>query len=156
MPGPALTSLLAGASVVRARAFWEAGGFSPRLWPGGEEELLALDLAARGWCMCWAEDVVMHHAAPRQRDARRMRRLGIRNTLWTTWLRRPVPVALHRTFTLLRQLPRDATTVAALAEAARGAPWVVRERRVVPSSVEDTLRLLGTTQLRSPARRYVG
>ncbi|WP_433793781.1 glycosyltransferase family 2 protein [Actinoplanes sp. CA-252034] len=39
LPGPALGSFLAGASVVRRDAFERAGGFSERLWLGGEEEL---------------------------------------------------------------------------------------------------------------------
>lgn len=156
LPGPALMSLLAGASMVRVRAFVEVGGFSPRLWLGGEEELLALDLAARGWWMCWAEHVLVHHASSKRRDARRRRRLGIRNTLWTTWLRRPLPVALRRTGGMLRRMPRDLATLAALAEAVRGAPWVLRERRVVPPEVEAALRTLDRTQLRSPARRYLG
>ena len=61
-------------------------------WPSfrdGEEELLALDLAAAGWWMCWAEDVVIHHEPSPSRDAGQRRRLGIRNTLWTLGLRRP-------------------------------------------------------------------
>lgn len=156
LPGPALMSLLAGASMLRVSAFAQVGGFSPRLWLGGEEELVALDLAARGWWMCWAEDVVVHHAPSTQRDSRRRRQLGIRNTLWTTWLRRPAPVALRRTATLLRQLPRDRTTAAALVEAVRGVPWVLRERRVVPPEVEAALRTLDHVQLHSPARRYLG
>ena len=88
LPGPALLSILAGASMLRAAAFAEAGGFSPRLWLGGEEELLSLDLAAAGWWMCWAEDVIVHHSASAVRDPRQRRILGIRNTLWTAWLRR--------------------------------------------------------------------
>ena len=66
LPGPALLSILAGASMLRAAAFAEAGGFSPRLWLGGEEELLSLDLAAAGWWMCWAEDVIVHHCGLRR------------------------------------------------------------------------------------------
>ena len=49
--------------------------------------------------MCWAEYVVVHHAASTARDPRERRRVGIRNTLWTTWLRRPLPAAA-------RSLPR--------------------------------------------------
>lgn len=142
LPGPALMSVLAGATMFRVSAFQQVGGFSRKLWLGGEEELLSLDLASRGWWMCWAENVVVHHAPSRQRDSRRRRQLGIRNTIWTSWLRRPVPVAVRRT--------------AAVLEAAAGAPWVLRERRVVPPGVEAALQTLEATQLRSPARRYVG
>ncbi|SEG65721.1 Glycosyltransferase, GT2 family [Thermomonospora echinospora] len=156
MPGPALMSILAGASMLRADAFRAAGGFSPRLWIGGEEELLCMDLAARGWWMCWAEDVVVHHQASPARDPRHRRMLGIRNTLWTTWLRRPADSALRRTATVLRSVPRDRASARAVAAALAGLPWVLRERQVVPDHVERALRLLEEPQRTSPARRYVG
>jgi GT2 family glycosyltransferase len=156
LPGPALLGILAGASMLRVTAFREVGGFSPRLWFGGEEELLAIDLAARGWWMCYRGDVVVHHSASTVRDATERRRLGIRNTLWTTWLRRPVPGALRRTGAVLGSLPRDATTARALADAVAGLPWVVRQRRVVPRDVEEGLRLLEGPQRTSLARRYIG
>jgi GT2 family glycosyltransferase len=63
LPGPALGSFLAGASVVRRSAFLDAGGFSPRLWLGGEEELLATDLLSAGWELCYLDDLVVHHQA---------------------------------------------------------------------------------------------
>jgi GT2 family glycosyltransferase len=156
LPGTALLSILAGASMLRVTAFRAVGGFSPRLWIGGEEELLSLDLAARGWWMCWAEEVVVHHAASRLRDPRLRRRLGIRNTLWTAWLRRPVPGAFRRTVEVLRSVPRDRASAAAIAAALRGLPWVVRERQVVPAHVERGLRLLEEPQRHSKARRYIG
>jgi GT2 family glycosyltransferase len=155
LPGPALLGILAGASMLRVSAFREVGGFSSRLWLGGEEELLAIDLAACGWWMCYRDDVVVHHEAA-ARDSTRRRQLGIRNTLWTTWLRRPVPSALRRTGAVIGSLPRDAASALAVAEAVRGLPWVVRERRVVPRGVEQGLRLLEEPQRRSAARRYVG
>jgi GT2 family glycosyltransferase len=155
LPGPALLSILAGASMLRTSAFREVGGFSPRLWLGGEEELLSLDLASAGWWMCWAEDVIVHHQASTARDPVQRRRLGIRNTLWTTWLRRPLPDALRRTGTLLRQVPADRTTARALAQAVAGLGWVLRERRVVPDHVAYGLRLLEEPQRTSKARRYV-
>ncbi|MCW2901246.1 MAG: wbbL1 [Streptosporangiaceae bacterium] len=156
LPGPALLSILAGASMLRVTAFRAAGGFSPRLWLSGEEELLSLDLAAQGWWMCWAEDVVVHHAASKLRDPRQRRKLGIRNTLWTAWLRRPAWDALRRTAAVLRSVPRDRASAVAVAAALAGLPWVVRERRVVPAHVEQGLRLLEEPQRTSPARRYIG
>ncbi len=154
LPGPALLGILAGASMLRVRAFREVGGFSPRLWLGGEEELLALDLAAAGWWMCWAEQVVVHHAASPARDTRLRRRLGIRNTLWTAALRRPWPDVLRHARTVLGSAPLDRTTLAAIGDALAGLPWVLRERRVVPEHVVRGLRLLEGPA--SPARRYVG
>lgn len=156
LPGPALLGVLAGASMFRLSAFREVGGFSDRMWLGGEEELLALDLAAAGWWMCWAEAVVIHHLPSRARDPRRRRQLGIRNTLWTLWSRRSVRAALRRTASLLGSVPRDRASAAAVVEAVAGLPWVLRERRVVPAHVEHGLRLLEEPQRRSTARRYVG
>jgi GT2 family glycosyltransferase len=155
LPGPALGSFLAGASVLRREAFEEVGGFSERLWLGGEEELMAGDLAAAGWELCYLPQLTVHHQASRARDAHRRRRDGIRNTLWTTWLRRPLVPALRRTAHLLRTLPRDRVTAEGLLAAARGIPWVVRERRVLPPHAEARFAALDAVQRRSTARRYV-
>jgi GT2 family glycosyltransferase len=155
LPGPALGSFLAGASVLRRQAFLEVGGFSERLWLGGEEELMAGDLAAAGWELCYLPALTVHHQASRARDPHRRRRLGIRNTLWTTWLRRPLRPALRRTLQLLRTVPRDRVTVRGLLAAAGGIPWVVRERRVLPPHAEARFAALEDAQRRSTARRYV-
>jgi glycosyltransferase involved in cell wall biosynthesis len=156
LPGPALLGIMAGLTMVRVSAFLEVGGFCGRMWFGGEEELLALDLASHGWWMCWAEDVVIHHAPSPVRDTQRRRQLGIRNTLWTLWLRRPVRSALRRTGLILWSAPKDLATLAAVIEALRGTPWIFRERQVVPPSVEYGLRMLDEPQRLSVARRYVG
>ena len=156
LPGPVLGSFLAGATVLRTAAFRAAGGFSPRLWLGGEEELLAADLMADGWWLLFAEELRIHHAPSALRDPTRRRADGIRNTLWSTWLRRPAGSALRRTWRLLGSVPRDGATAAALLRAAAGTPWLLRERRVVPPRVEAALRLLDEAQRHSRARRYVG
>ncbi|MGW0246840.1 glycosyltransferase family 2 protein [Nocardia goodfellowii] len=156
LPGPALLGVMAGLSAFRVSAFQEVGGFSDRLWFGGEEELLALDLAAHGWWMCWVEDMVIHHAPSQRRDSTHRRRLGIRNTLWTMWLRRPARSALRRSAVVLKSAPADRTTVGAVLDTLRGLPWVLRERAVVPPHIEAGLVLLEDSQRSSRARRYVG
>lgn len=156
LPGPALGSFLAAATVLRTDAFRAAGGFSPRLWLGGEEELLATDLTTQGWWLAYVPELTVHHQPSTQRDSRLRRIHGIRNTLWFSWLRRPLPAALRRTLHLARTVPRDTASLRAFAEAAAGAPWVLRERRVVPAGIEARLRLLEREQRRSKARRYVG
>lgn len=156
LPGPALGSFLAGASVLRRDAFTAAGGFSSRLWLGGEEELLAVDLATAGWELCYAEDLTVHHRASTLRDPTRRRRDGLRNTLWFTWLRRPIRPALARTVHLARTVPRDRTSALAALDAVRGAGWVLAERRPVPAAVEARLSALDGPQRTSRARRYVG
>lgn len=154
-PGRRLVSFLAGASLVRAEPFLAAGGFHERFLIGGEEELLATDLMAAGWWIGYAPGLVVHHEPSPVRDAHERRYQGIRNTLWETWLRRPLPAAARRTVRLLARLPRDAVSARAVAAALRGAPWVVRERRVVPPEVEAFLELVEADQLGSRARRYV-
>lgn len=156
LPGPALGSILAAATCLRTDAFRAVGGFNPRLWLGGEEELLAADLAARDWWLCFAEDVSIHHHASPVRDSTERRRLGIRNTLWFNWLRRPAGHALRRTVWLAGSAPHDRVTAAAFGDALRGLPWILRERRPLPPHVEKRLRLLEDSQRRSTARRYVG
>jgi GT2 family glycosyltransferase len=155
LPGPALGSFLAGASVLRRDAFLQVGGFSDRLWLGGEEELMAGDLAAAGWELCYLPELTVHHQASRLRDPHRRRHDGIRNTLWTTWLRRPLRPALRRTLQLLRTVPRDRVTARALLDAVAGIPWVLRERRVLPPHAEARFAALEEAQRRSAARRYV-
>jgi GT2 family glycosyltransferase len=156
LPGPALLSIMAGASVLRAGAFRAAGGFSPRLWLGGEEELLCADLVAGGHWLCYLPAAVVHHQASTLRDPARRRQLGIRNTLWFTWLRRPASSALRRTAELAATVPRDRTSAAAFGAALRGLPWVLRERRPVPPRVEAWIQLLDAPRRDSAARRYVG
>jgi N-acetylglucosaminyl-diphospho-decaprenol L-rhamnosyltransferase len=155
LPGHPLLSFLAGVSIVRQRAFLAAGGFSAPLWLGGEEELLASDLARAGWHLAYVPEVLAHHHASTRRDPHLRRRHGLRNTLWFTWLRRPGLSALGRTVRLLRRMPWDRVSAAALADAARGLPWVVRERRVVPRHLERGYRLLEREQLAGTTRRYV-
>ncbi len=155
LPGPALGSFLAGASVLRREAFSDVGGFSERLWLGGEEELMAGDLAARGWELCYLPALTVHHEASPARDPHRRRHDGIRNTLWTTWLRRPLRPALRRSLHLLGTVPRDRVTVHALLAALAGLPWVLRERRVLPPHAEARFAALEAAQRTSTARRYV-
>ena len=156
LPGPALGSFLAGASVLRRDAFLACGGFHSRLWLGGEEELLAVDLATAGWELCYLSSLTVHHEASRLRDPTRRRRDGLRNTLWFTWLRRPFRPALRRTVHLALSVPRDRTSALAALDALRGAGWVLAERRQVPPAVEARLASLDASQRQSKARRYVG
>jgi GT2 family glycosyltransferase len=156
LPGPALGSFLAGASMVRRDAFVRSGGFSPRLWLGGEEELLATDLLSAGWELCYRDDMVVHHRASTLRDARLRRRVGLRNTLWFTWMRRPLAPALRRTAFLARTVPHDRVSALGAWDAVRGVPWLITQRHPRPAAVEARLSPLDATQRASTARRYVG
>ncbi|GHH87648.1 glycosyl transferase [Streptomyces sulfonofaciens] len=156
LPGPALGSFLAAATVMRTDAFRRAGGFHPGLWLGGEEELLATDLLRDGWWLSYAPGLTIHHAASRSRDSTARRVLGLRNTLWFTWLRRPLVPALRRTAHLLCTVPRDGASARAVLGAAAGLPWVLRQRAPVPPELEARLAALERARRGSPARRYVG
>ncbi|MFD7405793.1 glycosyltransferase family 2 protein [Streptomyces sp. NPDC059866] len=156
LPGPALGSFLAAATVLRADAFRAVGGFHPGLWIGGEEELLATDLLRLGYWLSYVPELTIHHAASPVRDSTGRRILGLRNTLWFTWLRRPWPSALRRTWYLLRTVPRDRASARAFARAAAGLPWVLRQRDPVPADLEARLAALERARRTSPARRYVG
>jgi GT2 family glycosyltransferase len=155
IPGHPLLSFLAGASMVRRSAFEAVGGFSDRLWLGGEEELLASDLARAGWAMTYVPNIVVHHRPSVARDAALRRRHGIRNTLWFNWLRRPWRSGLRRTWFLARTVPRDRISLAGFVDAVRGLPWVLVARKVVPPDVEQGYLALEQMQRESTARRYV-
>jgi GT2 family glycosyltransferase len=142
LPGPPVLGFLACAAIVRRSAYLEVGGFEPRLLIGGEEELLAADLASAGWGLAYVGEVVAHHHPSTARDARAVRRLGVRNTLWFAWLRRPASTAVHHTLQALGAASRDADARVGLLRALVGVPWVLRRRRVVPPRVESGLRML--------------
>jgi GT2 family glycosyltransferase len=139
LPGPAVLGFVACGAVARRSAVLDAGGFHGRYGFGGEEQLLAIDMAAAGWGLAYVEDVVAHHEPTRGPRARRDRR-ELRNRLWSAWLRRPLPRALRTTLAVAAE--GDGSARGALVAAARGLPWVLRERRPVPPHVERWLRLL--------------
>jgi N-acetylglucosaminyl-diphospho-decaprenol L-rhamnosyltransferase len=133
--GPAVLGFVACGAVARRDALLGVGGFHPRFGVGGEERLLALDLAAAGHRLAYAPEVVFHHhpgTGPRAGRTRQMRR----NDLWTAWLRRPPAPALRATAATASADPP------ALLAALRGLPWILRERRTLPAAVErDVLAL---------------
>jgi GT2 family glycosyltransferase len=142
LPGRPLLGFLAGASVARRSALREAGGFHRRFFVGGEEQLLAADLATRGWGMRYVPEIVVHHYPSTRRDVPRRRWQAVRNALWFAWLRRPWPSALRRTLALSRAALGDGAARKGLVAALAGLPWVCRERRVIPPEVERQLGLL--------------
>jgi GT2 family glycosyltransferase len=136
LPGPSVLGFVACGTVVRRDAFLAAGGFHPRFGVGGEEELLALDLRARGLGLAYVPDVVAIHEPSPARDPSRRRTVQARNALWVAWLRRRPAVAVRDTLAAARIALADPAVRRGLAEALRGLPWVLRERRVVPPDVE--------------------
>jgi GT2 family glycosyltransferase len=139
LPGPSVLGFIACGAIVRRDAFLEAGGFRSRLSVGGEEEILAVDLAERGWGLAYVPDVVAYHHPSDQRDEDGRRRLVTRNALWSVWLRRRPRGAARQTWRLMRGSVTHPAGRAGIADAVRGIPWVLRERRPVSARLEAQL-----------------
>jgi len=143
LPGPSILGFMSCAAVVRKQAFEAAGGFSDILHFRGEEQLLALDMAALGWDLCYCRDLVAVHqpsvvrATTAAQDAR-----VLRNDVLTTWLRRPFRRCLQAAGALLAGALRDREHARGAAEAIWRLPAVINERRPLPADVEQALALL--------------
>ncbi|MEV5711924.1 glycosyltransferase [Actinoallomurus sp. NPDC052274] len=143
LPGPPVLGFLACASIVRRRAFLDVGGFHPLLFFVGEERLLSYDLAAAGWGLCHVPEIVAVHEPSADRPpSHRRRRSELRNTVLTTWMRRPGLVAVRETARLGARALRDGDSRAALAGAAVRLPSALAARRPVPAAVEGGIRRL--------------
>jgi GT2 family glycosyltransferase len=142
LPGPRVLGFLGCAAVARRQAYLAAGGYSRLLFIGGEEELLAYDLAAKGWSISYRADVVAHHWPSAVRDARRRRKQELRNRTLVAWLRRPLSRAAGDTIRLARAAGPDPVAGRALAETALKLPAALLLRRRLPAQVEADIRLL--------------
>ena len=142
LPGPSVLGFIACGAVVRRTAFLDAGGFDVRLGVGGEEELLSVDLATRGWGLAYVDEVVAHHHPSSSRDPSGRRRVQVRNALWSTWLRRPLGGAARQTAHLAALALHQPGARSGILLALLGLPWVLRERRPVHPELEAALRTL--------------
>jgi N-acetylglucosaminyl-diphospho-decaprenol L-rhamnosyltransferase len=154
LPGHRILSFLEGVSVVRRDAFLAAGGFDPRLLVGGPEEHLAADLLAGGWELRYVPSVGARHVPDHAAPSAFVRRLGLRNTLWFAWGRRPPSAALRWSLHVVRSSPPNRATILGVVDALRELPRVLRERRPLPPSVEGEMALLDPLKRCSRARRY--
>jgi GT2 family glycosyltransferase len=142
-PGPPVLGFVACSAVLRREAFLQAGGFSPLLFHIGEEGLLAYDLAAAGWQLCYLDEVVAHHhPSPDRPDPRRRVSRELRNDLLTACMRRPVGVAARAAGALARASLRDPAARAALAGFLARLPAALRHRARLPAELERQVRLL--------------
>jgi GT2 family glycosyltransferase len=139
LPGPSVLGFLACGVVVRRVAFLAAGGFDGVVFFTGEEERLALDLAARGWGLAYVEEVVAHHHPSPVRDTVARRARESRNRLLRPW-----PVVLTAVAGDLRSGPAGRLAVL---EAAGRLPQALRARRTLPAEVEAARRRLDAPQL---------
>jgi N-acetylglucosaminyl-diphospho-decaprenol L-rhamnosyltransferase len=142
LQGPRILGFVACAAICRRDAYLATGGFHPRYGVGGEEALLALELAHRGLACAYLDDVVAYHHPARissDRASHRQRRRRVaRNDLWTAWLRLPVGQALLRT----AEITRGPEGRHGLLRALAGTLWVARERRPISALLARELRSL--------------
>lgn len=140
LPGARLLGFVACAAMVRREAFLEAGGFDPVVRFPGEEQRLALDLAARGWVLSYLDEVVVHHHPSTRREARAERARGIaRSHLLTAVMRLPWARVAGRARSALAAGPAER---AGVVDAARRLPAALRAREPLPAHVLQLLDVL--------------
>ncbi|MEE2033091.1 glycosyltransferase family 2 protein [Rhodococcus chondri] len=143
LPGPSVLGFLACSVIVRRREYLAAGGFSRLLHFAGEETLLAWDLAASGWDLCFVGELQTCHrpSSSRTSSTARIRR-ELRNATLTVWLRRPAQRCREVAQEVARQVLRDPTLLPVVPELAKRVPAVLRQRHTVPEWLEARIRLL--------------
>lgn len=137
---PSVLGFVPCGAVVRREAFLQVGGFDPVVRFGGEDERLALDLAAAGWELVYADYVTAHRRSSISRTRSAQREvLEERNALLTAVMRRPWPVVRAMAE---EQLKGDRASRTALARAAVRLPRALVRRRQLPAEMEARRRLL--------------
>jgi GT2 family glycosyltransferase len=143
LPGPALLGFIACGAMVRTEAFAAAGGFDPVVRFPGEEERLALDLAAAGWGMSYVDAVTVHHHPSPARHSPEQRQAAVwRSRLLTAVMRLPAPDLAR---TLREALAAGPPGRGGLRGALPDLGASLRRRRVVPGHVLADLRRLRDT-----------
>jgi hypothetical protein len=138
---PAVLGFVACGAVLRACALLEVSGFAGGSGFGGEEQRVALDLAAAGWRLAYDPDLVVHHHPMPSPRRHRRAQAAMRNDLGTWWSRLPWRLAARRTAAALCRHP--AAVLAGLPAVASA----LRHRRPVPPPVVDALRAVERYEL---------
>lgn len=154
LPGPALTSYMAGACVFRTSLFRDIGGYEPRFFIGGEEELMALDVLATDHAIVYCDQLTVHRHPLPERDSALRRRMSARNAAWTAWLRLPWPEACGTTLRALNVLARNGNFAGDCVALLRGLNWVLPQRRVAPPHVLKLRKRMHTVDAR-PAHELI-
>ncbi|MEV6612345.1 glycosyltransferase [Streptomyces sp. NPDC051051] len=142
LPGRPVLGFLACACVARRDAFLEAGGYHPLLFFGGEETLLAYDLAADGWGVTYEPSLTARHVPEPGGRSGRSHQVR-RNEVLTLVLRRPFPLALRAGVRLAASAVRgEPGARRALREVTARLPAALARRRPLPARVEQAARLL--------------
>lgn len=145
LPGPSVLGFLACGSIVRRDAFLQAGGFDPVVFFMGEEARLAYDLARLGWGLAYCDEVVATHHPATQQDPQR-RSVADRNRALTSWMRRPLPLAVSHSAQLAGRALRDRSARRAAVGLARRLPSALAVRISPDPTVERALRRLERTE----------
>lgn len=141
-PGKCILGFVACGTIVRKDAFLAAGGFHRCFGVGGEEELIALDMAGRGWLLAYMPDILAFHSPSPIRDKTRRKQLAVRNHLWSVWLRRPLNSVLDETSPFLKKALTDCDVRQGVLEALAGLSWVLKERKPVSPDLEQEVAKL--------------
>ncbi len=142
LPGPSLLGFVACAALVRTEAFTAAGGFDEVVRFPGEEERLALDLAAAGWGLAYVDSVTVHHHPSTHREPSATRQSGLwRSRVLTALMRYPLRDVAGQ---LLRTVRAGRVGWRGLAGALPRVPAALRNRRVLPRRVMDGVRELAS------------
>ncbi|MEV6661396.1 glycosyltransferase family 2 protein [Nocardia fluminea] len=150
LPGPSVLGFLACAAIVRKEAYAQAAGFSPLLHFGAEERLLSLDLAARGWQLCYVPAVrAHHHPSARRPPPAWRRRAEQRNNALITWMRRPLRRCAAESIDLVRRAVLEPRTLMTVAQILQRLPRALAQRRLLPPEVERRARTLELAHPRS-------
>ncbi|MBB3085376.1 glycosyltransferase family 2 protein [Geodermatophilus sabuli] len=142
LPGPSLLGFVACAALVRTEAFAAVGGFDAVVRFPGEEERVALDLAAAGWGLAYVDTVTIHHHPSPRRDAPARRQAAIwRSRVLTALMRHPLPALPGLVESAVRA---GRPGLRGLLRAVPDVPAALRARRRVPDEVwADVRRLAG-------------
>jgi GT2 family glycosyltransferase len=140
LPGPSLLGFVACGSIVRTEAFEAVGGFDPVVRFPGEEERVALDLAAAGWGMAYVDAVTVHHHPSARREGPGRRQASLwRSRLLTALMRLPA-ADVARLFARAVRAGRPGRE--GLLRALPDVPAALRRRWPIPAHVRADLRRL--------------
>lgn len=153
LPGPGILGFVACGAIVRKEAYLEVGGFHDRYGVGGEEQLLALDLATKNWGLAYVEELVAYHDPSLKRHPAQRRRRQMRNDLWSLWLRRPRGSMIRNTLNRVVSCATDPYAALGVVDAMMGLPWVVRDRRPIDDRLDRQMGLLESPRKTAPFKR---
>jgi glycosyltransferase involved in cell wall biosynthesis len=142
LPGVPIIGFMGCGVVFRRQPFLDVGGFNESFRSGGEESIVAMDFAARGWQCTYIDSITSHHY-PAERDNMHERRVeGVCVEIWLACLRRrPRHVARIAANQVRRALTR-AEYRQGIRRAYPQIPRFLREREPIPHWLETQMELL--------------